>query len=160
MVAGETLIAEIEPIDPEFLDVRINEELQAEFPEKFTDAESVDACTRALSPPPPAASDEIVTPMGGTFYAREAPHLPLLVDTGQHFEAGQPLFVIEVMKMFNKVAAPFAGTVTENLMTDSDGTVVKKGQPIFKIEPDERHEPEAPEVIAARIRETTLSLLG
>ena len=41
--------------------------------------------------------------MGGTFYAREAPHLPPLVDEGDHFEAGQPLFIIEVMKMFNKV---------------------------------------------------------
>ena len=144
----------------EFMAVGVDDELQPFFPEKFTEAESVAACTRALSPPPPAASDEIVTPMGGTFYAREAPHLPLLADVGTHFEAGDPLFVIEVMKMFNKVVAPFAGTVTENLLTDADGSVVKKGQTIFKIEPDERIEPEAPETIAARVRETTLSLLG
>ncbi len=144
----------------EFMEIRINEELQPEFPARFLDPDSVTACTRALSPPPTAASDEIVTPMGGTFYAREAPHLPLLVETGQHFDAGEPLFVIEVMKMFNKVLAPFAGTLTENLMEDSDGIVVKKGQRIFKIEPDERHEPEAPEVIAARIRKTTLALLA
>ena len=89
-----------------------------------------------------------------------APHLPILVDTGQHFDAGDPLFIVEVMKMFNKVTAPFAGTVTESLMVDSDGTVVKKGQTIFKIEPDERLEPEAPELTAARIRETTRALLG
>jgi acetyl/propionyl-CoA carboxylase alpha subunit len=144
----------------EFMEIRINEDLQPEFPARFLDSESVATCTRALSPPPVAASDEIVTPMGGTFYAREAPHMPLLVEAGQHFEAGEPLFVIEVMKMFNKVIAPFAGTVTENLMTDSDGVVVKKGQAIFKIEPDERHEPEAPEVTAARVRETTLALIA
>jgi biotin carboxyl carrier protein len=68
---------------------------------------------KALAPPPPASADEIVTPMGGAYYAREAPHLPPMVNVGDHFEAGQPLFIIEVMKMFNKVLAPFAGTVTE-----------------------------------------------
>jgi biotin carboxyl carrier protein len=115
--------------------------------------------TRSLAPPPVASADEIVTPMGGAFFAREAPHLPPLVDVGDHFEVGQPLFVIEVMKMFNKVLAPFAGTVTESLMADQDGVVVAKGQTIFRIEPDERIEPEAPEARAARMKEATLALL-
>ena len=96
--------------------------------------------------------------MGGTFYAREAPQLPPLVGEGDHFEVGQPLFVIEVMKMFNKVLAPFAGTVVESRMRDQDGTVVKKGQVIFRIEPDERAIVEAPEAITARRREVTVSL--
>jgi acetyl/propionyl-CoA carboxylase alpha subunit len=142
-----------------FLDIRVDEELRIVFPERFLAPEQTKVCIRALVPPPPAATDEIVTPMGGTFYAREAPHLPLLVDVGDHFEAGQPLFVIEVMKMFNKVTAPFAGTVVESCMAGADGSVVKKGQRIFKIEPDEKHEPEAEEDVAARIREKTLALL-
>ncbi len=142
-----------------FLEVTVNEELQVVFPERFTEAASITSLTRNLAPPPPAAADEIVTPMGGTFYAREAPQLPPLVDEGDHFEAGQPLFVIEVMKMFNKVLAPFSGTVIENRMRDQDGTVVKKGQVIFRIEPDERIVVEAPEAITARRREVTLSLL-
>jgi biotin carboxyl carrier protein len=142
-----------------FLEVTINEALQPRFPERFTEAASMASLARNLAPPPPAAADEIVTPMGGTFYAREAPQLPPLVSEGDHFDAGQPLFVIEVMKMFNKVLAPFAGTVVENRMRDQDGTVVKKGQVIFRIEPDERVVVEAPEAIAARRREVTLSLL-
>jgi biotin carboxyl carrier protein len=142
-----------------FHEVAVNEELQPVFPERFADGERAERMARALAPPPPASSDQIVTPSGGTFYAREAPHLPLLVETGGHFEAGQPLFIIEVMKMFNKVLAPFSGTVVENLMADKDGSVVVKGQPIFRIEPDERIEPEAPEAIAARVRETTAALL-
>jgi len=143
-----------------FLEVTVNEELQPVFPEKFTEPGSLAAFTRALAPAPPAAADEIVTPMGGTFFAREAPQLPPLVDEGEHFEAGQPLFVIEVMKMFNKVLAPFSGTVVRNLMKDRDGTVVKKGQVIFQIEPDERPVEEAPEAVDTRRRETTLALLG
>jgi acetyl/propionyl-CoA carboxylase alpha subunit len=142
-----------------FFEVTVNEELQPVFPERFTEPASMAALTRALAPPPPAAADEIVTPMGGTFYAREAPQLPPLVDEGDRFEVGQPLFVIEVMKMFNKVLAPFSGTVVQNLMRDRDGTVVKKGQVIFRIEPDERLAEEKPEAVAARRRTTTLSLL-
>ena len=86
-----------------FLDVRVDDDLTVVFPERFADETRAAELARALAPPPPAAFDEIVTPMGGTFYAREAPHLPPLIEEGQHFEAGQPLFVIEVMKMFNKV---------------------------------------------------------
>jgi len=142
-----------------FLDVAVDEKLQPVFPPQFADAKQAAELARALAPPPAAASDEIVTPTGGTFYAREAPHLPLLVEEGQHFEAGQPLFVIEVMKMFNKVLAPFSGTVVKNLMAGRDGSVVKKGEAIFRIEPDERREPESPEAAAKRRREATLALL-
>jgi biotin carboxyl carrier protein len=144
----------------EFLSMTVTEELQPVFPEKFTEAESVTECTRALSPPPPSASDEIVTPMGGSFYAREAPDLPPLISVGDHFEAGQPLFVVEVMKMFNKVAAPFAGTIVECRMEGRDGSVVKKGDVIFRIEPDEQPEIVSDEEIAARRRRRTLELLG
>jgi len=85
--------------------------------------------------------------------------LPPLIEEGDHFEEGQPLFVIEVMKMFNKVHAPFAGTLKKNHMEGRDGEVVRKGQAIFAVEPDQRFEPESPEAEAARIRTTTLSLL-
>jgi acetyl/propionyl-CoA carboxylase alpha subunit len=142
-----------------FLDVTVDEELQPVFPKQFLDAKRAAEFARALAPPPVAASDEIVTPMGGTFYSREAPHLPLLVEESQHFEAGQPLFVIEVMKMFNKVLAPFSGTILKSLMAGRDGSVVKKGEAIFRIEPDERREPESPEAASQRKRVATLALL-
>jgi acetyl/propionyl-CoA carboxylase alpha subunit len=142
-----------------FSEIVVDADLDVVFPDAFVNPDSMAELTRALAPPPAASADEIVTPMGGAFYAREAPHLPLLVEVGSHFEAGQPLFIIEVMKMFNKILAPFAGTVTENLMEGRDGTVVAKGQTIFRIEPDERVEEEAPAARAARRREATLALL-
>jgi acetyl/propionyl-CoA carboxylase alpha subunit len=143
----------------EFLDVHVDDELVVHFPDRFKDADRIAEQTRALAPPPVASADEIVTPMGGVFYAREAPHLPPMVEEGEHFEAGQPLFIIEVMKMFNKVPAPFAGTVVESRMKDRDGQVVAKGETIFRIEPDERVEQESAEDVAARRRQATLSLL-
>ena len=142
-----------------FLDIEVNESLQPVFPEKFSDAEFSKDSLRALAPPPRASSDEIVTPMGGSFFSREAPHLPILADVGTHFEGGDALFVIEVMKMFNKVSVPFSGTITENLASDLDGKVVAKGQAIFKIEPDEKIEEESEDAIAARREKVTISLM-
>jgi len=142
-----------------FSDIAVDDELEVGFPEAFVNPDSQALLTRALAPPPPAGSDEIVTPMGGTFFGREAPHLPLMVEAGDHIEAGQPLFIIEVMKMFNKVLAPFSGTITESLMSGKDGVVVAKGERIFRIDPDERVEEESEQVRAARVRESTLALL-
>src|SRR5690606_38126119 len=79
-----------------FLDVTVGADLVPRFPSRFTDPAQIAEQTRALAPPPPASADGILTPMGGTFFAREAPHLPVLIDEGQHFEAGQALFIIEV----------------------------------------------------------------
>jgi acetyl/propionyl-CoA carboxylase alpha subunit len=143
-----------------FSKIRVGDDLQVVFPPEFLDAETSARRARMLAPAPRASADEIVAPMGGTFYAREAPHLPLLVEVGAHFDAGQPLFIIEVMKMFNKILAPFAGTVTANLMEGRDAAVVKKGQAIFKIEPDERVVQESPDDAAKRRREATLALLA
>ena len=98
--------------------------------------------------------------MGGAFYAREAPHLPVLVEEGMHFEAGQPLFIIEVMKMFNKINAPFSGTVTRCLIENTEGAVVTKGQKIFEIVPDEVVIEESEDEIQKRKKNTTLALLA
>jgi biotin carboxyl carrier protein len=140
--------------------VTVDETLRVVFPARFLDSDKASEFVKALAPPPLASSDEIVTPMGGAYYAREAPHLPPMVKVGEHFEAGQPLFIIEVMKMFNKVLAPFAGTLKEDLMAGRDGTVVAKGQKIFAIEPDVRVEPESESSRAARVRAATLALLS
>jgi multidrug resistance efflux pump len=40
------------------------------------------------------------------------------------------------MKMFNKVVAPFAGTV-DQVLVEGDGAIIAKGQPLFKVTPDE-----------------------
>ena len=143
-----------------FSEIEVSESYQVLIPEVFSDAESGEALIRHLAPPPKASSDEIVAPMGGAFFARDAPHLPLLIAEGEHFDEGQPLFIIEVMKMFNKVLAPFSGTVVESLMKDKDGEIITKGQQIFQIEPDEKIVEESAEEITARQREVTLELLA
>ena len=60
--------------------------------------------------------------------------------------------------MFNKVYAPFSGTVDE-VLVDTDGVIISKGQTIFKITPDEKMIIESPEDVAARRRTVTHEFL-
>jgi len=143
-----------------FDEISVNDRLEPVFPDVFTDSATRSDLHKSLAPAPTASSDEIITPVGGMFYAREAPHLPPLAEHGMHFKAGQPLFVIEVMKMFNKISVPFSGTITKLLLEDGDGKIVKKGEAIFKIEPDDKRVEESEETIAARRRELTDKLLA
>ncbi|HSB95064.1 MAG TPA: acetyl-CoA carboxylase biotin carboxyl carrier protein subunit, partial [Spongiibacteraceae bacterium] len=93
------------------------------------------------------------------FYAREAPGMEPFVVEGTHFKQGAPLYIVEVMKMFNKVYAPFAGTI-EKVLVDADGVIIKKGQPLFKITPDEKIVIETPEEVSARMRKKTSAFLA
>ena len=137
----------------------MNEDLSIHLPESLLDEELQVKMAKVLVPPPTAKSDEILAPTGGMFYACEAPGMPPLIEKGAHFEAGQPLYIIEVMKMFNKVNAPFAGTVDE-IFIETDGSIISKGQILFKITPDEKAVVEAPEVITARIEVQTSEFLN
>ncbi len=121
-----------------FFDFRVEPELEVTIPAHLFDPELQVRMKRVLVPPPATRSDELVAPFGGMFYRQEAPERPPFVSEGVHFEKGQPLYIIEVMKMFNTVRAPFPGTIDRVLMQGADGTVVQKAQPIFKITPDEK----------------------
>lgn len=121
-----------------FFDFRVEPDLEVTIPAHLNDPELQARMKKVLSPPPATKADELVAPYGGMFYRQEAPGRPPFVSEGQHFEKGQPLYIIEVMKMFNTVRAPFAGTIDRVIMQGGDGTVVQKGQPLFKITPDEK----------------------
>lgn len=136
----------------------MNADLDGVVPDEFKNKDTRDAFIKTLNPPPKMSGDEIVAPMGGMFYSKEAPNLPMLISEGDHFQAGQPLFIIEVMKMFNKILAPVSGTIVKNLMVDSDGKIVTKAQPIFKIKPDEILKEESPEEIRSRKVKVTKEL--
>jgi acetyl/propionyl-CoA carboxylase alpha subunit len=137
-----------------FEELRIGEDLTPIIPERLLDRTLQEAMKKKLAPPPVARSDEIVAEMGGVYWNREAPHLPTFVEVGTHFEKGQPLYIIEVMKMFNKVYAPFSGRVVEIFVHDN-GVVVRKGQPLFRVDPDEKVVEQDPAERARRIRAAT-----
>jgi biotin carboxyl carrier protein len=124
-----------------FHQLRVRPDMTVEIPADLLDGELQAKMRKVLAPPPFASPDEIVAEYRGMFFPREAPGMPRYLEAGTHFEVGDPLYVIEVMKMFTKVHATFAGTVDELLMQDQEGLVVRQGEVLFKVTPDERDEP-------------------
>ena len=143
----------------QFFDLKVNADLSIHIPGRLTDETLQARMAKVLVPPPVAKSDEILAPTGGMFYSCEAPGLPPFVEVGSHFEAGQPLYIIEVMKMFNKVNAPFSGTI-EKILVEDDGTIIAKGQPLFKITPDEVVVEESAEDVQARVEKQAAEFLA
>jgi len=141
-----------------FFELCVAENLSIIIPARLTDESHQKNMAKVLVPPPIAKSDEILASSGGMFYSCEAPGLPALIQEGDHFETGQALYIVEVMKMFNKITAPFSGTIAKVLVTE-DGSIIKKGQPLFKIVPDEEIIVEAPTEIKARQTDACLKFL-
>ncbi|MGK2905025.1 MAG: biotin/lipoyl-containing protein, partial [Desulfuromonadales bacterium] len=122
----------------DFYAFKVEDNLEVTIPDYLNDPDLQAAMKKILVPPPSTKADEVVTPGGGMYYAQEAPGMPKFVTEGAHFEKGQTLFILEVMKMFNKIPAPFSGTIDKILIQGGDGIIVQKGQPIFKVTPDEK----------------------
>ncbi len=121
-----------------FWDMKVEEDLEVTIPDYLTDLDLQASMKKILVPPPSTKADEIVAVCGGMYYGQEAPGLPPFISEGMHFEKDQPIYIIEVMKMFNTIRAPFSGTIDKIIMEGGDGTIVQKGQPLFKITPDEK----------------------
>ena len=121
-----------------FWDMKVLDDLEVVIPDYLTDPDLQARMKKILVPPPSTKADEIVSVCGGMYYGQEAPGLPPFISEGMHFEKDQPLYIIEVMKMFNTIRAPFSGTIDKIIVEGGDGTIVQKGQPLFKITPDEK----------------------
>ncbi|MEH6557219.1 MAG: biotin/lipoyl-containing protein [Oceanicoccus sp.] len=141
-----------------FFDLSVNEDLSINIPAALTNSDLQDRMAKILAPPPVASSDEILSESGGMFYSREAPGMDTFVEVGSHFNEGDALYIVEVMKMFNKVYASFSGTVEEILIA-GDGVIIKKGQTLFKITPDEDVVVESPDEVRVRRQAMTAQFL-
>lgn len=75
---------------------------------------------------------QVLSPMVGTFYAAPNPDAPKFTEVGQSVNVGDPLCIVEAMKMMNQITADKAGTVKAVLCQDGDP--VEFDQPLFVIE--------------------------
>ncbi|MDE0053038.1 MAG: hypothetical protein OXT64_02115, partial [Gammaproteobacteria bacterium] len=141
-----------------FGQVRVAPDLTVILPEELHSPDILAEARRTLAPPPRAPDDEIVAEIGGMFHSREAPGMAPYLEPGTHFEAGDTLYIIEVMKMFTKVRATFAGTVDECAMTDRDGVVVRPGDLLFRVTPDERADSIDPDAVRSEVVENSRRL--
>ena len=90
----------------------------------------------AAHAPAPAAPQEpeghtIKSPMVGTFYRSASPGAKAFVDIGDSVQVGDPLCIIEAMKLMNEIEADRAGVVKAILA--ENGQAVEYGQPLVII---------------------------
>ena len=74
----------------------------------------------------------VKSPMVGTFYRSATPGAAAFVDVGSVVKAGEPVCIIEAMKIMNEIEADSAGTIRKILC--ENGQAVEFGQPLFIIE--------------------------
>ena len=73
----------------------------------------------------------ISAPMPSRFYRSPAPDEPPFVKVGDIVATGEPVAVLEVMKTYNPVEAPFNCEILEILA--EDGEAVEYAQPLFRV---------------------------
>jgi acetyl-CoA carboxylase biotin carboxyl carrier protein len=87
--------------------------------------------------PPAAAVTEgarvAPAPIIGVFYRSPAPGAESFVELGDRVEAGQPLCILEAMKLMNEITSDYAGVVRRIL--PENGALVSLGEEMFWIEP-------------------------
>lgn len=97
-------------------------------------ATSVATAPQAAAAPAPAAETGHVvkSPMVGTFYRSSSPGGKPFVEVGSEVKEGEPVCIIEAMKIMNEIEADKAGKITKILC--ENGQAVEFGQPLFVVE--------------------------
>ena len=140
-LVSESGIAELEITEGEGK-VRIVKFSQAQYPVAYAapfaapgHAPAAPAAGVAASAAPEAApvapGHTVKAPMVGTFYRAANPGSAAFVEVGQTVKEGEPLCIIEAMKLLNEIEADKSGVVTEILV--ENGEPVEYGQPLFVI---------------------------
>ena len=90
----------------------------------------------SAAPTPAATSSnlvEIKSPMIGTFYLSPNPEADPFVSEGSSIKAGQPVCIIEAMKLFNEIESEVSGKIVKILVTNA--SPVEYDQPLFLVDP-------------------------
>lgn len=94
---------------------------------------SSDQASDAGGATPSSSLHDVEAPMVGTFYRSPSPDAASFVEVGAKVKKGEPLCIIEAMKMMNHIDAPVSGTVEAILVENAEP--VEFGQTIIRIEP-------------------------
>ena len=78
------------------------------------------------------AGKVIKSPMVGTFYRSASPGAKAFVDVGSTVKPGEPICIIEAMKIMNEIEADVGGKILQILC--ENGQAVEFGQPMFIVE--------------------------
>jgi acetyl-CoA carboxylase biotin carboxyl carrier protein len=81
---------------------------------------------------PVAEAKTIKSPMVGTFYRAASPGAKAFVELGSEVKIGEPVCIIEAMKIMNEIEADVEGRIVKVLC--ENGQAVEFGQPLFVVE--------------------------
>ncbi len=95
-------------------------------------AQGATLAAAAAEPPAADLARAVKSPMVGTAYLRSSPEAKAFVEVGSVVKTGDKLLLVEAMKTFNDIVAPWAGKVVNILV--ADGTPVEYDQPLMIIE--------------------------
>jgi len=73
----------------------------------------------------------VKSPIVGTFYESASPGAPPFVAVGDTVREGQPLCIIEAMKLMNEIEADASGEIAKRYV--NNGSPVEYGMPLFGI---------------------------
>ncbi len=105
------------------------------FAQPLAAAPAAPAAAPAAAPVAAAAEPSghvLRSPMVGSFYRSASPDAKPFVEVGQSIKVGDPLCIVEAMKMMNQIQADKAGTIKSILV--ENGQTVEFDQPLFIIE--------------------------
>ena len=99
------------------------------------------AAPAASAPAPSEAKEEstssnlieVKSPMIGTFYRSANPDSPAFVEVGSSIKTGDPVCIIEAMKLFNEIESEVSGKVVKILVDNAQP--VEFDQPLFLVDP-------------------------
>lgn len=78
-------------------------------------------------------TQEISSPMVGTFYRAPSPESPSFVEVGGMVEIGQVVCIVEAMKLMNEIKSEVKGKIIEVAVENAEP--VEFGQTLFVVEP-------------------------
>ncbi len=100
------------------------------------DSSASEPSTKAESTQKQSASSKLVeikSPMIGTFYRSPNPDSESFVNVGDVVSKGDPVCIIEAMKLFNEIESEVSGKIVKVLVDNS--SPVEYDQPLFLVDP-------------------------
>ena len=116
------------------LDMDAVQRMIASTPAPMMAAPQASSAAPVAAPGPkgrPAGTEEIKSPMVGTFYTSRNPETPEFVKIGSKVEADTVVCIIEAMKVFNDIQSEIKGEILEVLV--ENGSPVQYGEPLFLV---------------------------
>ncbi len=121
-------------LDLSELEIRIGDQRVAvRRPDAGAPTAAPAAVPAAVPPPvPPPSGTPVTSPLAGTYYGSPRPGSEPFVRVGVQVSSGDPIGLVEAMKVFNEITTDHAGEVVAVLVENGD--TIAAGQPLIIVD--------------------------